>query len=81
LQASSPSHFKFIRLIQITSLCALGAILNTLALDPFNASWIALLAWTPLVIAARITANWRGNPAEINNISAQVIIQIQFLVH
>jgi apolipoprotein N-acyltransferase len=72
LQASSPSHFKFIRLIQITSLCALGAILNTLALDPFNASWIALLAWTPLVIAARITANWRGNSAEINNVSSPI---------
>ena len=61
MQASSTPRFKLIRLIQITSLCALGAIFNTLALDPFNASWLALLAWTPLVLAARVSARWRAH--------------------
>ena len=46
------------RLIQIASLCALAALLNTLSLDPFNMSLLALVAWTPLVIAAQITGKW-----------------------
>ncbi len=54
------------RLLIITSLCALSALLNTLALDPFNLSLMALVSWTPLVIAAQISGQWgQIDPAHV----------------
>ena len=57
------------RLIQITSLCFLCAVLNTLALDPFNLSFLALVAWTPLVFAAQITGKWRQNDRVVDGVA------------
>ena len=57
------------RLIQITSLCFLCAVLNTLALDPFNLSFLALVAWTPLVFAAQITGKWRQNDRVVDSVA------------
>lgn len=57
------------RLIQITSLCFLCAVLNTLALDPFNLSVLALVAWTPLVFAAQITGKWRQNDRVVDGVA------------
>ncbi|MSR34203.1 MAG: apolipoprotein N-acyltransferase [Phycisphaerales bacterium] len=60
------------RLIQITSLCLLAALFNTLALDPFNLSLLALVAWTPLVFAAQITGKWRQNDRLIDGIAQPI---------
>jgi apolipoprotein N-acyltransferase len=57
------------RFIQITSLCALGAILNTLSLDPFNMSLLALVAWTPLVLAAHITGKWLQSEQVVDGVA------------
>ena len=57
------------RLMQITSLCFLCAVLNTLALDPFNLSFLALVAWTPLVFAAQITGKWRQNDRVVDGVA------------
>ena len=57
------------RFIQITSLCALGAMLNTLSLDPFNMSLLALVAWTPLVLAAHITGKWLQSEQVVDGVA------------